>query len=49
MEGIPLKRRIPLLTGDAKAIVQIYRPTTAGGCVLDQADRENATQELCLP
>lgn len=49
MVGNPSKLRIPLLTGEARAIVQIYRPTTARGSLLDQADRENPTQEPSLP
>lgn len=43
MVGNPSKQRIILLTGDPRAIVQIYRPTTARGSVLDHADRENNT------
>lgn len=44
MVGNPSKQRNLLLTGDTRAIVQIYHPATARGSLLDQADRGNTTQ-----
>lgn len=49
IEGNLFKLGVSLLTGDTRAIVQIYLPTTVRGSVLHQTDRENDTQEPSLP